>query len=237
MEAIVPDFACAVCGKAFALSDDVLARFPGWTPRYCMAHRKSKSGSGSQQQSPASEHKPPSEPRTWNGTITRLPPGPGNLEGVLTPEQVLERYTAGPQTGLFTDGAARPNPGPGGWGWVHVQEGAIVAQGHGSEAFTTNNRMELQAIIAALESLPAGAKATLYSDSNLCVQTLTTWAAGWEKRGWKKKDGEVKNLDLVQRAWALKQARKGLKLQWIKAHDGSRWNEYVDALACSFLRE
>ena len=170
--------------------------------------------------------------------VQRLAPGPrgGGVEGELTPEQVLATYFRGPQDGIFTDGGARPNPGTGGWGWVHVEAGRILAQGHGGDRNTTNNRMELSAIIDALRHLAPDAKAVLYTDSDLCVKTLTIWARGWQARGWRKKDGEIKNHDLVQQAWALVQERPGVKLQWIKAHDGSRWNEYVDALATEFLR-
>ncbi|MSP90866.1 MAG: ribonuclease HI [Myxococcales bacterium] len=148
----------------------------------------------------------------------------------------MTTYFRGPQDGVFTDGGARPNPGQGGWGWVYVEAGRILAQGHGGDRQTTNNRMEMSAIIDALRHLPPDAATVLYSDSDLCIKTLTQWARGWEARGWRKKDGEIKNLDLVQQAWALVQERPHVRLQWIKAHDGSRWNEYVDALATEFLR-
>jgi ribonuclease HI len=68
------------------------------------------------------------------------------------------------------------------------------------------------------------------------VQTLTEWAAGWERRGWKRTTGEVKNLDLVQEAYALAKDRPRARIQWIRAHDGSRWNEYADALSTAYLR-
>ena len=66
---------------------------------------------------------------------------------------------------------------------------------------------------------------------NYIRSEITKWARAWEARGWRKKDGEIKNLELVQEAYALVQQRPGVKLQWVKAHDGTRWNEYVDALA------
>jgi ribonuclease HI len=68
------------------------------------------------------------------------------------------------------------------------------------------------------------------------VKTLTIWAKSWAAKGWRRKEGEIKNLDLVQRAYELTRAHPGVKLQWIKAHDGSRWNEYVDALATRALK-
>jgi ribonuclease HI len=68
------------------------------------------------------------------------------------------------------------------------------------------------------------------------VNTLTKWAASWEKAGWKRREGEVKNLDLVQEAYALAKSRPKARIQWIRAHDGSRWNEYADSLSQAYLR-
>jgi ribonuclease HI len=161
----------------------------------------------------------------------------GRREEQLTPEEVLARFSDGPQDGVFTDGSCEPNPGPGGWGWVHVEGGRIVAEGHGHAPDTTNNRMELMALIDAYEALPEDARVTVHSDSQLCVKTINEWAKGWEKRGWKRKGGEIKNLDLVKRLYALANARPGVTLAWIKAHDGSKWNEYADALASKYQRQ
>ncbi len=160
----------------------------------------------------------------------------GRNDEYLTPEEVLARYDAGPSTGIFTDGSCEPNPGPGGWGFVWVEDGEIVRQKSGFEPDTTNNRMELMALIEAYEALPADGVVNIYSDSQICVNTVNQWAAGWEKRGWKRKSGPIKNLDLVKRLWALAQAKPNIELQWIRAHDGSRWNEYADALASSWTR-
>jgi len=156
---------------------------------------------------------------------------------LLSPEQVLERYHGGPDTGVFTDGSCEGNPGPGGWGYVWVEEGRIRAQDRGSEERTTNNRMELCALIAAYEALPEDARITVYSDSQLCVNTINQWAAGWERRGWRRKTGPIANLELVKRLYGLARRRPHVELRWIKAHDGSRWNEYADALANHFMRE
>ena len=163
--------------------------------------------------------------------------GSNTQELNLNLDEVLERFTGGPKSGIFTDGACTGNPGPGGWGMVWVEDDDVVAQRYGHDPQTTNNRMELQAIIAALELLPDDARLPLYTDSNLCVQTLNQWAAGWKKRGWKRKDGPVKNLELVKRAYELKLSHPGVALQWIKAHDGSRWNEYADSLATAYARD
>ena len=154
----------------------------------------------------------------------------------LSPEEVLARFTGGPTTGVFTDGSCEGNPGPGGFGWVWVEDDEIVDQGYGHDPQTTNNRMELSALIAAYRKLPRDAAVPIYSDSKLCVDTLNSWAAGWERRGWKRKTGPIANVELVKEAYALKQAHPSVRVQWIKAHDGSRWNEYADALATTYLR-
>ncbi|MBW2267068.1 MAG: ribonuclease HI [Deltaproteobacteria bacterium] len=154
---------------------------------------------------------------------------------LLTPEEVLARYTSGPKQGVFTDGSCEGNPGPGGWGFVWVRDDEIVAQESGHDGDTTNNRMELTALIHAYRALPEDEQANIHSDSQLCVKTVNEWAAGWEKRGWKRKTGPIANLELVKELYALARAHPRVTLQWIKAHDGSRWNEYADALASAYL--
>ncbi len=155
---------------------------------------------------------------------------------LLTPEEVLARYTSGPKTGVFTDGSCEGNPGPGGWGFVWVEDDRIVAEKCGSDPATTNNRMELTALIEAYRALPEDAEITVYSDSELCVKTINEWAAMWERRGWRRKSGPIANLELVQTLYDLAQDHPHVRLRWIRAHDGSRWNEYADALATSYLR-
>ena len=136
-----------------------------------------------------------------------------------------------PLTGVFTDGGASPNPGPGGWGAVYVIDDVVIAEAHGHDPATTNNRMELTALVAALELVPPGTPTIVYSDSNLAVRTVNEWAAGWESRGWKRKTGPVENLDLVKIVYAGFRRRPELTLRWIKAHVGFKWNEYADQLA------
>jgi ribonuclease HI len=136
-----------------------------------------------------------------------------------------------PQTGVFTDGGSVPNPGPGGWGAVYVVEGVIVGEAHGHDPDTTNNRMELTALIEGARLVPEGTAVPVYSDSNLAVKTINEWAAGWEARGWKRKTGPVENVDLVRSAYAVYRKRPELDLKWIKAHAGFTWNEYADRLA------
>lgn len=223
----MPEFTCATCGTSFTLAESILEKYPGWTPRYCREHSKKgrgKSGGGSKAK------------KTSSGASQKRAGGSRHEEN-LRLEEVLAKYTDGPQTGLFTDGACSPNPGPGGWGMVHVVDGEIIAQERGHEADTTNNRMEMSAIIAAFEVLDDDDEATIYSDSQLCINTLNQWAAGWEKNGWKKKTGPVKNLDLVKKAYALKKAHPRVKVEYIAAHSGYRWNEYADSLATAYSRD
>ena len=158
------------------------------------------------------------------------------MPDLLTTEEVLARYTDGPDTGIFTDGSCDPNPGPGGWGLVWVEKGQILEERSGREDQTTNNRMELQALIETYSLLPTNKSYTVYSDSQLAVNTINQWAAGWEKRGWKRKTGAIKNLELVQSLWILSKEKPQIELKWIKAHDGSLWNEYADALASTYMR-
>jgi ribonuclease HI len=160
----------------------------------------------------------------------------GGPERVLTLTEVLDTYTDGPATGVFTDGAANPNPGPGGWGAVYVVNNEIISQTHGAEPQTTNNRMELTALLAGYDLLPPGAAGIVMTDSQLCVDTINSWAADWEKNGWKRRRGAIKNLDLVQLLYRVARSRPLIELRWIKAHNGHRWNEYADALASAYRR-
>jgi ribonuclease HI len=225
-----PALTCARCGAAFTPRPDVLARYPGWTPKECPAcYRAARSGSkasrGSAGAAAASSAARSGSTRTAGG------------EQHLTRAEVLETYHDGPDTGVFTDGSSIPNPGPGGWGAVYVKDGEVIAEAHGHEPQTTNNRMELRALQAALELVPPGTPARIHTDSNLAVRTITEWAAGWERRGWARKTGPVENLDLVKPLYEAFRDRPELELVWIKAHAGNRWNEYADALATAWARE
>ena len=204
-------FRCEVCGTPFDVPPSVLKKYPGWKPKHCRAHSPKKASRG--------------------GRATTL------VEENLTLAQVLARYGGGPADGVFTDGSAHPNPGPGGWGVVWVHGGNVVAQSHGHESATTHNRMELRALIEAYRMLPADAALSIYTDSKLCVDTITKWAAGWERRGWTRKGGEIKNLELVQELYTLARAHPRCRLEWIAAHSGNRWNEYADSLSTAWLRD
>ena len=138
----------------------------------------------------------------------------------------------GPQSGIFCDGSCNPNPGPGGWGVVAVRDAAVLWSDRGSDSRTTNNRMELHAIIEALRQTSPDEAVTIYSDSRLCVQTLNEWAASWERRGWTRSGGQTpENLDLVKEAFGLARARPKVEIRWLKGHAGSTWNEFADRLA------
>ncbi len=217
----MPSFSCQTCGTSFSLTEATLARFPGWAPRQCRAC-KSGTAAGASPARSAGPRRGARRPR---------------ISEHLTLEQVLARYTEGPSDGVFTDGSADPNPGPGGWGAVHVRDGEVVAQDHGAAPRTTNNRMELTALVAGYGLVPPGERAVVWTDSRLCVDTITSWAPRWEAAGWSRKGGEIANLDLVQELYALHRARAGeLELRWIKAHAGSRWNEYADSLSTAYAR-
>lgn len=216
-------FVCESCEQKFTVRAEILSRYPGWKPRVCMPCKNRQKG-------PAPAVK--AKPKRRAGSKKRKP-----AEENLPRAQVLEKYTEGPFDGVFTDGACSGNPGPGGWGVVWVENNEILAERHGHETRTTNNRMELQALIEAYDLLPRDAEVTIWSDSNLCVRTINEWAAGWKQRGWKRKTGPVENLELVQAAYDGSLRHPKVRLRWIKAHNGSRWNEYADALATAFLRQ
>lgn len=114
---------------------------------------------------------------------------------------------------------------------MYVKENEIIDEAYGYGGETTNNRMELLALIEAASLVPEGTPATVYSDSNLAVRTINEWAAGWEKKGWRRRSGPVQNLDLVKEAYRVYRQRPDLDVTWIKAHVGFRWNEYADELA------
>lgn len=151
-------------------------------------------------------------------------------------QEVLNECHAGPTSGVFTDGGAQPNPGPGGWGVVRVVDNKVVACLNGGDSATTNNRMELTALINAYKLIDPVEEETVYSDSEICVKTVNEWAKAWEKRGWRRNGGPIKNLELVQELYALHLDRPKVTLKWVKAHNGWRWNEYADALSTAWVR-
>ena len=131
---------------------------------------------------------------------------------------------------IFTDGACRGNPGPGGWGAL-LQWKEAERELTGGEPMTTNNRMELMAAIAALESLKRGVAAEIYTDSRYVKNGITQWIGNWKRRGWVNADRKpVKNQDLWRR---LDDALKphAVTWHWVKGHAGHPENERADGLA------
>ena len=131
---------------------------------------------------------------------------------------------------IYTDGACKGNPGPGGWGaWLSV--GGHDKELWGGEALTTNNRMELTAVIEALSALKRDSHVILYTDSQYVRQGIMSWIHNWKRRGWKTADNKpVKNIDLWQRLDALAATHK-VDWRWVKGHAGDLGNERADALA------
>jgi ribonuclease HI len=132
---------------------------------------------------------------------------------------------------VFTDGSCLGNPGFGGYAAIIVKDGVEqVITGH-NPGITTNNVMELTAAIRALEALPVGCTATVYSDSKYVVQGMNQWMDNWKRRGWKTFDKKpVKNLELWK-TLSVQSSERSIEWLWIKAHAGHPENERVDALA------
>ena len=131
---------------------------------------------------------------------------------------------------IFTDGACKGNPGPGGWGAI-LRYGEHERELFGGERDTTNNRMELTAVIRALESLKRACRVELYTDSQYVRNGITVWMRDWKRRGWKTADRKpVKNQDLWQRLDELAAGHE-IHWHWVKGHAGHPENERADELA------
>ncbi len=136
---------------------------------------------------------------------------------------------------IYTDGACSGNPGPGGWGALLIY-GKKERELSGHAADTTNNRMEMMAVLKALQSLKEPCKVKIVTDSKYVLQGMTEWVEGWQRRGWKNAEKKpVKNVDL----WLeLIQAVRPHKIewQWVKGHSGDEHNERVDKLAVAAIK-
>lgn len=131
---------------------------------------------------------------------------------------------------IFTDGACKGNPGPGGWG-AWLKTGEHEKEICGGERNTTNNRMELMAVIEALSALTRPCSVVLHTDSQYVQKGISEWIHGWKKRGWKTASKEpVKNADLWQ-ALDVAQARHQVEWRWVRGHSGHVGNERADQLA------
>jgi ribonuclease HI len=131
---------------------------------------------------------------------------------------------------IYTDGACKGNPGPGGWGaWLRA--GSHEKELFGGERQTTNNRMELTAVIEALATLKRPCTVAIYTDSEYVKNGITTWIHNWKRRGWRTADGKpVKNAELWRRLDELVTGHQ-LSWHWVKGHAGDPGNERADALA------
>jgi ribonuclease HI len=138
--------------------------------------------------------------------------------------------TEGPVVEIYTDGSCRGNPGPGGWGAI-LRSGNTEKEIFGGEAATTNNKMELTAVIRALEALKQPSKVRVYTDSQYVQKGIKEWIHGWKRNGWKTTDKKaVKNKEL----WVeLDELRKKHEIEWhwVKGHAGHPENERADELA------
>ena len=131
---------------------------------------------------------------------------------------------------IYTDGACKGNPGPGGWGaWLAT--GGHEKELCGGEKLTTNNRMELTAVIESLALLKRQSPVAIYTDSEYVKNGITTWIHGWKKRGWRTADNKpVKNIELWQRLDGLVAGHE-VQWHWVRGHAGDPGNERADALA------
>jgi ribonuclease HI len=139
---------------------------------------------------------------------------------------------------VFTDGAAKGNPGPGGWGVIVVVPDQRVTELGGGSPHTTNNKMELSGAIAALRHVAQQpGPVAIYTDSTYVIQGITQWVWGWRRRGWKTaQGGDVLNRDLWEELSGLAggRARGELEWRWVRGHAGTPGNERVDEIAVSF---
>jgi ribonuclease HI len=128
----------------------------------------------------------------------------------------------------YTDGSASPNPGPGGFAVIAGKE-PVVLGGEPDGSITTNIRMEGFAIIAALKHAE-GHECEIYTDSEFWINVITKWSLAWEKNSWKKKGGEIKNLDIVREVCPLYRESQAT-LIWVRGHNGDEGNELADVWA------
>ena len=125
----------------------------------------------------------------------------------------------------YTDGSCSPNPGPGGFAVIKDMKPAVL----GAEDDSTNIRMEGKALIAALKDAD-GAECEIFTDSEFWINVITKWSLGWEKNGWRKKGGEIKNLDIVMEVCPLYR-KSNATLMWVRGHVGNEGNELADEWA------
>lgn len=168
----------------------------------------------------------------------------GSTDGTLGAPVELKEYPTG--LALYADGACRGNPGPGAWACVAQNHaGEIIFEASGFEQTTTNNKMEIQGAINAIQLFEQHLQAQpflrcdpvmFFTDSKYVVEGMNQWISGWKARGWKKADGKApENLELWQELDSLKLKFPQLKAYWVKGHSGHPQNEFCDQLANRLL--
>jgi ribonuclease HI len=147
----------------------------------------------------------------------------------------MNRHTPLKKVDIFTDGACKGNPGPGGWG-VILRMGKHEKELSGSDPSTTNNRMEMTAVIRALKALIEPCEVTIHTDSRYVIDGITRWVHGWKRNGWVNASKQpVRNADLWHDLIEALQ-RHEVHWQWVRGHDGHPENERVDRLASDAAR-
>lgn len=132
---------------------------------------------------------------------------------------------------LYTDGSCLVNPdGPGGWAVIVERDGDLIAQVSGFSPKTTNNIMEMMAVLEAIRFMPFDEPFTVISDSEYVVKGINEWMGGWAKRGWQKKGGSIANLELWQLLHAAVDPHR-MTFKWVRGHDRNPFNELADELA------
>lgn len=139
---------------------------------------------------------------------------------------------------LYTDGACSGNPGVGGFGYAVVVNGELTLKGSGGLISTTNNQMELSAVIEGLKAIPKNCSVTVYSDSSYVVNAFEKhWIYAWKKRKWVKSDGSpVLNRGLWEQLLSVMAVHKEVNFVWVKGHAGNKYNELCDKLAVEAIK-
>lgn len=147
---------------------------------------------------------------------------------------------------IYTDGGAEPNPGPGGWGAILLYEDAEGRRAEreikGRDDDTTNNRMEIVAMLEGLRALKRPVNVTVITDSKYLKNSIGNWndgkpcqpkgwVVGWRGNGWRRKDGALKNVDLWKALWTECEKQKSVRMRWVRGHSGDHYNERCDVLA------
>jgi len=156
-----------------------------------------------------------------------------STEGAQVATPARTRFGSPAGIELWTDGACKGNPGPGGWGAILLIPDQPAVELSGYEPATTNNRMELTAVIEGLRHLPnRSASVTVHTDSQLVVKGMTEWIGGWQRKNWRKSDGDpVLNAELWQALLVESQRLGQVRWQWVRGHSGVPLNERADQLA------